>query len=266
MKKGPRTAAAPARACPGAPPAPAAATATTTTTTAAVTGKSCPRVDGICDSALDAIGGTPLIRLNRIGADLPCEILGKAEFFNAGGSVKDRIAKRMVEDAEKSGRIHPGDTLIEPTSGNTGIGLALAAAVKGYRCIITLPEKMSKEKVDVLKGLGAEIIRTPTEAAFDAPDSHISVARRLQEEIPNSHILDQYSNPSNPAAHYDGTAEEIIRQVCVCVCVSSPLGTCVCAREMCVCACACVCEDPFDSPMCTSFWNGCDSAMARLIC
>jgi cystathionine beta-synthase len=156
---------------------------------------------------------------------LPCEILGKAEFFNAGGSVKDRIAKRMVEDAEESGRITPGDTLIEPTSGNTGIGLALAAAVKGYRCIITLPEKMSKEKVDVLKGLGAEIIRTPTEAAFDAPDSHISVARRLQEEIPNSHILDQYSNPSNPAAHYYGTAEEIIRQVGVC-----PRCVCVCMR------------------------------------
>jgi cystathionine beta-synthase len=182
------------------------------TATTQVTRK-CPRVDGICDSALDAIGGTPLIRLNRIGRDLPCELLGKAEFFNAGGSVKDRIAKQMVEDAEQSGRIKPGDTLIEPTSGNTGIGLALAAAVKGYRCIITLPEKMSKEKVDVLKGLGAEIIRTPTEAAFDAPDSHISVARRLQEEIPNSHILDQYSNPSNPAAHYHGTAEEIIRQV-----------------------------------------------------
>eukprot|EP00522_Entomoneis_paludosa_P009067 CAMPEP_0172457584 /NCGR_PEP_ID=MMETSP1065-20121228/22944_1 /TAXON_ID=265537 /ORGANISM="Amphiprora paludosa, Strain CCMP125" /LENGTH=517 /DNA_ID=CAMNT_0013211413 /DNA_START=199 /DNA_END=1752 /DNA_ORIENTATION=+ len=172
----------------------------------------CPRVDRIYDSVLDAIGGTPLIRLNRVGSDLECELLVKCEFFNAGGSVKDRIGRQMVLDAERQGRIKPGDTLIEPTSGNTGIGLALACAVKGYRCIITMPEKMSKEKVDVLKALGAEIIRTPTEAAFDAPDSHISVARRLQQEIPNSHILDQYSNPSNPDAHYHGTAEELIRQ------------------------------------------------------
>ena len=118
----------------------------------------------------------------------------------------------MVEDAEKSGRIKPGDTLIEPTSGNTGIGLALAAALKGYRMIITLPEKMSAEKVNVLKALGAEIIRTPTEAAFDSPESHIGVANRLNKELPNSHILDQYSNPSNPLAHYDGTAEEIYKQ------------------------------------------------------
>ncbi|CAN0101809.1 unnamed protein product, partial [Ectocarpus sp. 4 AP-2014] len=118
----------------------------------------------------------------------------------------------MVEDAEASGRIKPGDTLIEPTSGNTGIGLALACAIKGYRCIITLPEKMSKEKVDVLKALGAEIIRTPTEAAFDSPESHIGVARRLNQEIKNSHILDQYANISNPMAHYENTAEEILEQ------------------------------------------------------
>ena len=119
----------------------------------------------------------------------------------------------MVEDAEKSGRIKKGDTLIEPTSGNTGIGIALAAAVKGYKCIIVLPEKMSKEKVDVLKALGAEIIRTPTEAAWDAPDSHISIAKKLQMETPNSHILDQYTNPANPLAHYDGTANEILQQL-----------------------------------------------------
>lgn len=172
----------------------------------------CPRLDTISDSVLGAIGGTPLIRLNRIGGHLPCELLVKCEFFNAGGSVKDRIGRQMVMDAEREGRIKPGDTLIEPTSGNTGIGLALACAVKGYRCIITMPEKMSKEKVDILKALGAEIIRTPTEAAYDAPESHISVARRLQQEIPNSHILDQYCNPSNPNAHYYGTAEELIRQ------------------------------------------------------
>lgn len=118
----------------------------------------------------------------------------------------------MILDAEVQGRIKKGDTLIEPTSGNTGIGLALTAALRGYRMIITLPEKMSKEKVDVLKALGAEIIRTPTEAAFDSPDSHIGVAERLQREIPNSHILDQYANPSNPMAHYEGTAEEIWEQ------------------------------------------------------
>lgn len=178
------------------------------------------RSTGICDSILDVIGDTPLVRLNRIiqtssnNNDGPsCQILVKCEFFNAGGSVKDRIGRQMVLDAEKSGIIQPGiTTLIEPTSGNTGIGLALAAAIKGYRCIITMPEKMSKEKVDVLKALGAEIVRTPTEAAWDAPESHISVARRLQQEIPNAHILDQYANPSNPNAHYQYTAEEILRQ------------------------------------------------------
>jgi cystathionine beta-synthase len=113
--------------------------------------KTCPRRNTIYDTVLDAIGDTPLVRLHRIGSELPCELLAKCEFFNAGGSVKDRIGRQMVLDAEASGRIKPGDTLIEPTSGNTGIGIALAAAVKGYRCIITMPEKMSKEKVDVLK-------------------------------------------------------------------------------------------------------------------
>jgi len=168
----------------------------------------------ICPSILSCIGQTPLVRLNSIPDkfDIKCEIAVKCEFFNAGGSVKDRIGLQMVLDAENSGRIKPGDTLIEPTSGNTGIGLALAAATRGYRCIICLPEKMSIEKVSVLKALGAEIVRTPTEAAWDAPDSHISVAKRLQTEIPNSHILDQYSNPSNPMAHYEGTAEEIWKQ------------------------------------------------------
>jgi cystathionine beta-synthase len=168
----------------------------------------------ICDTVLDNVGNTPMIRINNItkSEGIECEILAKCEFYSAGGSVKDRIGKRMILDAEAQGRIKPGDVLIEPTSGNTGIGLALAAAIKGYRCIITLPEKMSQEKVDVLKALGAEIIRTPTEAAFDSPDSHIGVAKRLNKEIPNSHILDQYANPSNPLAHYDGTAEEILQQ------------------------------------------------------
>lgn len=164
------------------------------------------------DNILGHIGNTPLVKLNKIPQKegLECDIYVKCEFFNAGGSVKDRIAKRMIEEAEKDGTLKPGYTIIEPTSGNTGIGLALAAAVKGYRAIITMPEKMSQEKVDVLKALGAEIVRTPTEAAFDSPESHISVAKRLNEQIPNSVILDQYSNPYNPIAHYDTTAEELL--------------------------------------------------------
>jgi cystathionine beta-synthase len=161
-------------------------------------------------SILEAIGRTPLIKLNRVGLGLDCELYAKCEFLNPGGSVKDRIGYRMVMDAEKSGRIKPGDTLIEPTSGNTGIGIALAGAVRGYRIIITMPEKMSREKQVVLEALGAEIIRTPTEAAWDAPESHIGVAKKLQRELPNAHILDQYGNESNPLAHYEGTAQEIL--------------------------------------------------------
>lgn len=163
----------------------------------------------IHDSILSTVGNTPIVRLARIGRHLDQEIYAKCEFLNPGGSVKDRIGVRMLLDAEKSGRIKPGDTLIEPTSGNTGIGLALAAAVRGYRVIITMPEKMSREKQVVLEALGAEIIRTPTEAAWDAPESHISVANRLREVIPNAHILDQYGNPSNPLAHEEGTGIEI---------------------------------------------------------
>lgn len=163
----------------------------------------------IHDSILSTVGKTPIVRLARIGRHLDQEIYAKCEFLNPGGSVKDRIGVRMLLDAEKSGRIKPGDTLIEPTSGNTGIGLALAAAVRGYRVIITMPEKMSREKQVVLEALGAEIIRTPTEAAWDSPESHISVANRLREVIPNSHILDQYGNPSNPLAHEEGTGVEI---------------------------------------------------------
>ena len=165
------------------------------------------------DSILDAIGNTPMVRLNSIGRRFGCEIFAKCEFLNAGGSVKDRIGKRMVLEAEKAGRIKPGDTLIEPTSGNTGIGMALAAAVRGYRMIITMPEKMSREKQVVLEALGAEIVRTPTEAAWDSPESHIGVAKQLNKILPNSHILDQYSNPDNPDAHYDGTGAEIVEQV-----------------------------------------------------
>ncbi|HLD84740.1 MAG TPA: cysteine synthase [Coxiellaceae bacterium] len=158
---------------------------------------------------LETIGKTPLVKLNRIGSELACNLYGKCEFMNPGGSVKDRIGYSMVESAEKAGTIKPGDTLIEPTSGNTGIGLALAAAVKGYKAIITMPEKMSHEKQVVLEALGAKIYRTPTEAAWDSPDSHISLAKKLQKEIPRSHILDQYANPENPNIHFETTGQEI---------------------------------------------------------
>ena len=166
----------------------------------------------ILDNISQAIGNTPTVKLNSVGCELACDLYVKCEFFNAGGSVKDRIGLRMVEKAEKSGRIKPGDTLIEPTSGNTGIGMALTAAVKGYRCIIVMPEKMSKEKQVILEALGAEIVRTPTQAAWDSPESHIGVAKKLNQEISDSHILDQYSNPDNPDAHYEGTAEEILAE------------------------------------------------------
>jgi len=167
----------------------------------------------ISDSALDLIGFTPMVSMSRLAKhlDVECEIVGKCEFFNAGGSVKDRIGKRMVEEAEKSGRIKPGDVLIEPTSGNTGIGLCMAAAVKGYKMVICLPQKMSGEKVNTMKCLGAEILRTPTEAAWNAEDSHLFLSARLAKEL-DGHVLDQYKNPANPLAHYEGTAEEIIEQ------------------------------------------------------
>ena len=188
----------------------------------------------LMESVLQQIGNTPIVKLNKLPQSLGIHatVYAKLEFFkyavtdrlnfgnplltisanSAGGSVKDRIALRMIEEAESKGRIKPGDTLIEPTSGNTGIGLALVAAVKGYKTIITLPEKMSPEKVAVLRSLNATIIRTPTQAAFDSPESHIGVARRLQKEIPNAHILDQYGNVDNPLAHEYGTAEEVWSQ------------------------------------------------------
>jgi cystathionine beta-synthase len=165
------------------------------------------------NNILEAIGRTPLVKLNRVTDGLECDVYAKCEFLNPGGSIKDRIGYRMVLDAERSGRIRRGDTLIEPTSGNTGIGIALAGAVLGYRVIITLPEKMSREKQVTLAALGAEIIRTPTEAAWDAPESHIGVAKKLQRELPRAHILDQYMNPSNPQAHYDTTAAEILEDL-----------------------------------------------------
>ncbi len=148
----------------------------------------------------------------HLGIDPSTEILAKCEFFNAGGSVKDRVGLRMIREAEKDGRIKKGDVLIEPTSGNTGIGLCLAAAVCGYKTIICLPQKMSGEKVNTMKALGADILRTPTEAAWNAEDSHISLAADLANASPRAHVLDQYLNPGNPLAHYEGTAQEILDQ------------------------------------------------------
>lgn len=164
----------------------------------------------IYSNILATIGRTPIVKINHLGAQLACELYAKCEYFNPGGSVKDRIGYEMVKNAEREGRIKPGDTLIEPTSGNTGIGIALAGAVMGYRVIICMPNKMSQEKQSVLERLGAVIYRTRSEAASSDPDSHISLAKRLQKETPNSHILDQYANADNPNAHYNGTAQEII--------------------------------------------------------
>ncbi|KAJ7577090.1 tryptophan synthase beta subunit-like PLP-dependent enzyme [Mycena floridula] len=170
----------------------------------------------ILNNALEAVGHTPLIRLDRVAKHygLKCNLLGKVEYTSAGGSVKDRIAKAMVEAAEADGKLIPGKSVvIEPTSGNTGIGLAMACAIKGYSVIITLPNKMSLEKEAALRALGAEVVRTPTEAAWDSPDSHIGVALKLQSAIPHGIILDQYRNVNNPLAHELTTGPEIIEAV-----------------------------------------------------
>ena len=164
------------------------------------------------DTILGAIGDTPLVRINNVVGDLPCTVLGKVEFFNPGGSVKDRIGISMVEDAEEKGLIEPGGTIIEGTSGNTGAGLAVAAIAKGYKCIFTTTDKQSQEKVDVLRGLGAEVIVCPTNVEPDNPRSYYSVARRLAEEIPNSIYLNQYDNPSNTKAHIETTGPELWEQ------------------------------------------------------
>ncbi|MBC6415838.1 MAG: pyridoxal-phosphate dependent enzyme [Bdellovibrionales bacterium] len=167
----------------------------------------------IFENILETIGQTPLVKLNKIVKDLSCNVYVKCEFFNPGGSVKDRIAYHMIKKAEEKNKIRPGDVLIEATSGNTGIGIALAGAVLGYKVIIVMPEKMSQEKEIVLKALGAKIIRTPSKVAFDDSKSHISVARQMQKEIPRAFILDQYSNPDNYKAHYEGTAQEILEDL-----------------------------------------------------
>ncbi len=164
------------------------------------------------DSILDTIGNTPLVRLQTLGADLPGTLLAKVEFFNPGGSVKDRIGVAMIEDAEAKGQLRPGGTIIEGTSGNTGAGLAIAAIAKGYRCIFTTTDKQSPEKADVLRALGAEVIVCPTNVAPDDPRSYYSVARRLSEEIPNSFYPNQYDHPANAEAHYRTTGPELWEQ------------------------------------------------------
>lgn len=164
------------------------------------------------ENVLGTIGSTPLVRLAKLAEALPCTVLAKVEFFNPGGSVKDRIGVSMIEAAEESGDLEPGGTIIEGTSGNTGAGLALAAIAKGYRCIFTTTDKQSKEKVDVLRALGAEVIICPTNVDSDDPRSYYSVARRLAEEIPNSVYLNQYDNPSNTQAHYETTGPEVWQQ------------------------------------------------------
>lgn len=164
------------------------------------------------NSILETIGNTPLIKLNKITKDLPCTVLAKVEYFNPGNSIKDRMALKMLEIAEQEGKIKPGGTIIEGTSGNTGMGLALAAIVKGYKCIFTTTDKQSKEKADILKAVGAEVIVCPTNVEPDDPRSYYSVSKRLSEEVPNSWYVNQYDNLANRLAHYEQTGPEIWEQ------------------------------------------------------
>ena len=164
------------------------------------------------NNILETIGNTPLIRLNKITKDLPCTVLAKVEYFNPGNSIKDRMALKMLEVAEKEGKIKPGGTIIEGTSGNTGMGLALAACVKGYKCIFTTTEKQSKEKADILKAVGAEVIVCPTNVEPEDPRSYYSVSKRLAKEVPNSWYVNQYDNLANRQAHYEQTGPEIWEQ------------------------------------------------------
>ena len=164
------------------------------------------------NNILETIGNTPLIKLNKVIKDLPCTVLAKVDYFNPGNSIKDRMALKMVEVAEQEGKLKPGGTIIECTSGNTGMGLALAACVKGYKCIFTTTDKQSKEKSDILKAVGAEVIVCPTNVEPEDPRSYYSVARRLAKEIPNSYFFNQYDNLANRLAHYETTGPEIWKQ------------------------------------------------------
>lgn len=166
----------------------------------------------VYDNILETIGDTPLVRLNKVVADLPCPVYAKIEYGNPGNSIKDRMALKMLEVAEQEGKIKPGGTIIEGTSGNTGMGLAIAAIVKGYKCIFTTTDKQSKEKVDILKAMGAEVIVCPTNVEPEDPKSYYSVSKRLATEVPNSWYVNQYDNLANRLAHYESTAPEIWNQ------------------------------------------------------
>src|SRR5262244_3260691 len=164
------------------------------------------------DSLIELVGNTPLVRLRRVtrelGADAP-QLLAKVEYFNPGGSVKDRIALRMVEAAEASGELKPGGTIVEPTSGNTGVGLAIVAVEKGYKCVFVCPDKVAQDKISVLRAYGAEVVVCPTTVSPDSPDSYYSVSDRLAREIPGGWKPNQYANPANPESHYLTTGPEI---------------------------------------------------------
>src|SRR5215218_11401350 len=163
-------------------------------------------------AALELVGRTPIVRLQKIGHELESELLVKLEYLNPGGSVKDRIGLPLIEAAEREGKLKPGGTIVEPTSGNTGVGLAIAAAIKGYRCIFVMPDKMSQEKIALLRAYGAEVVICPTAVDADSPESYYSVSDRLAEEIPGAFKPDQYSNMANPDAHYEQTGPEIWEQ------------------------------------------------------
>ena len=166
----------------------------------------------IANSVLEAIGNTPLVKLNKLSAGITATLFAKLEYVNPAGSVKDRMALFMIEDAEKKGLLKPGGTIVENSSGNTGAALAMIAAVKGYKCIITMPDKMSDEKKNLMRAFGAEVIVTPTDVPADSPESYYSVARRIAEETPNAYYPDQYNNPRNIDAHYHTTGPEIWKQ------------------------------------------------------
>jgi cystathionine beta-synthase len=163
-------------------------------------------------TVLDLVGGTPIVRLQRLGRGLAPTLLAKLDHLNPGGSVKDRIGLKMVEAAERAGRLRPGGTIVEPTSGNTGVGLAIVAALRGYRCIFVMPDKVSQEKIALLRAYGAEVVICPTAVAPESPESYYSVSNRLAEEVPGAYKPDQYSNPANPEAHYETTGPELWEQ------------------------------------------------------
>ncbi len=166
----------------------------------------------VYNDILETIGHTPLVRLGRIGRDLPCPVYAKVEFFNPGGSVKDRIAVNIVEDAERTGRLKPGGTVVEATSGNTGLGLAITCAIKGYKSVFVMPDKMSQEKIQLLRAFGARVVIAPTAVAPDDPRSYYSVADRIVAETPNAVLANQYHNPVNPHSHYLTTGPELWEQ------------------------------------------------------